>query len=567
MTWLDGYRMRLVLVGFVAVIVLGGGSAQADFAFGEPMNLGPVVNSSTWDQNPSISSDGLSLYFNSNRLGQLGGTDLWVTTRESIHDPWGTPTNLGAPVNSSGFEFPCCISADGLELYFNDAGPSWGYVPRPGGYGQTDLWVSTRPTKNHAWGEPTNLGPTVNSQANDAYAEISSDGLTLYFDSDRSGKLDVDYQIWVTTRATKKDPWGEPVILGNVGNTLGMDGGPSISSDDLAFFFWSDRSGGYGSSDIYMMTRPTKDDAWGIPMNLGPMVNNAYSVEAPDISADGRTLYFCDYRPPRPGGFGITDIWQVALIPTVDFTGDSQVNIKDLLILIEHWGQNEPAYDMGPMPWGDGVVDAADLEVLMRYWGQEVYDPHLLACWKLDESEGDVAYDGAADNHAVVIGEAVWQPEGGQIDGALRLDGIDDYIDTLFELNPADGPFSIFAWIKGGAPGQVIMSQENGVDWLLTDTQGYLMTALQSSSGRIKSGPLISETIITDANWHRIGFIWDGTNRILYVDDIEVIRDTVTTLDSASGTHYIGAGSNLEAGTFWSGMIDDVRIYDRVVEP
>ena len=52
------------------------------------------------------------------------------------------------------------------------------------------------------------------------------------------------------------------------------------------------------------------------------------------------------------------------------------------------------------------------------------------------------------------MGEAVWQSHGGQVDGALQLDGIDDYIDTHFELNPAETVFSVIAWIKGGAPGQ-----------------------------------------------------------------------------------------------------------------
>ena len=93
------------------------------------------------------------------------------------------------------------------------------------------------------------------------------------------------------------------------------------------------------------------------------------------------------------------------------------------------------------------------------------------------------------------------------------------------------------------------------------------MTALQNNTGRIKSGPLASEAIITDGNWHRIGFVWEGTDRILYVDDVEVTRDRVNTLDSASGGLFIGANSNLTEGTFWSGMIDDVRIYDRAVEP
>ena len=168
----------------------------------------------------------------------------------------------------------------------------------------------------------------------------------------------------------------------------------------------------------------------------------------------------------------------------------------------------------------------------------------------------------------MVIGNATWQPEEGEIGGALQLDGINDYISTPLVLNPAEGVFSIFAWIKGGMPGQVIVSQEEGADWLLTDTQGCLMTAL-ISEGRQPGVPLCSEKIVTDSNWHRIGLVWDREYRSLYVDD-ELIASDVTlqnNFPSSQGGLYVGAGNNHHSDTFWSGLIDDVRIYDRVVEP
>jgi hypothetical protein len=242
------------------------------------------------------------------------------------------------------------------------------------------------------------------------------------------------------------------------------------------------------------------------------------------------------------------------------------VDLKDLLRLIESWGQDDPIVDIAPQPFGDRVVDALDLELLMSYWEQPVDDPTLIAHWALDETEEDIAYDSAAENHAVVIGDAMWQPEGGQVNGALHLDGVDDYISTRFVLNPAEPIFSVFAWIRGGLPGQVIISQDDGADWLMTDTQGCLMTDLRSG-GRRAGDPLISETIITDNNWHRVGLTWDGTIRTLYVDDVEVARDIFSGLKSSDGSLYVGAAKDLEAGTFWSGMIDDVRLYDRVVKP
>lgn len=248
----------------------------------------------------------------------------------------------------------------------------------------------------------------------------------------------------------------------------------------------------------------------------------------------------------------------------VDFNGDFKVDIEDLVVLIECWSTDEPLCDIAPKPLGDGIVDRADLELLMGSWGQELDDPGLMALWKLDETAGDIAYDSAATHDAVVIGDAMWQPQGGQADGALSFDGIDDYVQTPRIMNPADGVFSAFAWVRGGAPSQVILSQVDGAAWFILDSQGNLKTTLKS--GTRMSG-LASEAAIADDNWHRIGFAWDGSERVLYVDDVEVARDESDNLTSCKGNLYIGAGSGLEEGSFWSGLIDDVRIHNRVVEP
>ena len=91
------------------------------------------------------------------------------------------------------------------------------------------------------------------------------------------------------------------------------------------------------------------------------------------------------------------------------------------------------------------------------------------------------------------------------------------------------------------------------------------MTELKGTSRN--AADLLSQTVITDGNWHRIGFVWDGSQRMLYVDDIEVATDTQNLLTGSDGGLHIGAGKNLEPSSFWSGLIDDVRIYDRAVTP
>ena len=154
---------RYALVPAMATLIGAGlgtsTSAQVDVTFGEATNLGPIINSASGEGSPTISADGLELYFGSDRPDGFGGSDLWVSTRPSTDAEWGAPENLGPVVNTATSESTPSISADGLALYFSD----WG-DPRPGGQGSVDLWVTTRASKGDAWGEPVNLGPSVNGE-------------------------------------------------------------------------------------------------------------------------------------------------------------------------------------------------------------------------------------------------------------------------------------------------------------------------------------------------------------------------------------------------------------------
>ncbi len=298
-----------------------------------------------------------------------------------------------------------------------------------------------------------------------------------------------------------------------------------------------------------------------------------------DVFKDAHHLYQSDgIHPTVEGSRVMAEMVAASLLGMrwpPDFNGDSKVNIDDLVILIEHWGQDEPSLDIAPPPVGDGVVDVQDLEILMSFWEQEPNDHTLTAHWRLDELGGVIATDsaGVANYDGILVGEPVWQPEGGMIDGALAFDGINDYVSTDPILNPADGDFSVLAWVKGGAPGQVIVSQEAGTSWLMVDiVDGALGTNLRTPAtvGRNAEPagpPLICTTVVTDGDWHRVGFVRDGSERVLYVDGIEAARDTAETLESADGGLYIGAASALELDGFFSGLIDDIRIYNRVVHP
>jgi len=281
---------------------------------------------------------------------------------------------------------------------------------------------------------------------------------------------------------------------------------------------------------------------------------------AKDLGEPGRDDYY---------GWGRVDAraaLDMVLARRADLNNDWKVDEQDLTILKACMETNDLSADIAPAQRRDGVVDASDLELLTRYLGTVIPELGSIAHWELDEVEGNIAHESISHRDGTVHGGAVWQPAGGKLGGALLLDGVDDCVKTEFVRDPSEGPFSIFAWVKGGAPGQVIVSQIKGANWLMAGASDGGLTMELKSSGRTGKA-LKSAVSITDGTWHRIGLTWDGTNRILYVDDIEVARDTQTTLAGTYTGLHLGAGSTLAPGSFWSGTIDDVRIYDRAVRP
>jgi hypothetical protein len=408
--------MRLVVVGIVAAIVFSGGRlVKADFTFGKPAKV-PIVNTSYRECDPSLSSDGLQLYFNSPRGGGSGGFDLWVAKRASTDEDWEQPENLGPTVNDATHDHDPSISADGLALYFCSDN-------RSGGMGNGDLWSTRRVTINDPWETPVNLGSSANSPNDDMDPCPSANGQELYFCSNRPGGYG-NYDIWVTTQQTSRQL----------------------------------------SCDLWMTTRPTVDDNWGEPVNLGPNVNSSAWEDDPAISYDGLWIFY-------NFDVGSENIWQVPILPIVDFNGDGRVDGFEFAKLADYWGKYEPSCDIGPTPLGDGLVDVEDLIVLSEYIGKDVNDPSLMAHWALDEIEGNIAYDSAGENHATVMGDAVWLPIDGIVNGALLLDGNNSCCVTESVYDPSEGPLSVFVWIQGGAPGQVIVSQVAGVSWLMADEE------------------------------------------------------------------------------------------------
>ena len=213
--------------------------ASVDDDWGSPENLGPAVNSAEGDYFASISTDGLSLYFCSWRDAPFStGHDIYVTTRATKDSPWGPAVNVGPSINSSTTDGEPWISPDGLELYLVSG--------RSDGYGSTDFYVAKRATTDDPWGDPLSVGPEVNSLYREDFVSLSPDGLLLLFSdypfSDTFPRRPDGYggaDMWMTRRVSLSDSWQTPVNLGPIVNTSADEGVPRISPDGSTLYFYS----------------------------------------------------------------------------------------------------------------------------------------------------------------------------------------------------------------------------------------------------------------------------------------------------------------------------------------
>lgn len=146
------------------------------------VNVGSPVNSTSWESQPSISPNGRMLFFVSNRPGGMGGMDIWYSVR-SMDGNWRTPVNPGKTINSAGDEFSPFIYFNGRTLYFSSNGRE--------SFGGFDIY-STTMNPDSTWTTPVNMGPAVNTPADETGLIIESSGRKAYFSSVRASSKGKD---------------------------------------------------------------------------------------------------------------------------------------------------------------------------------------------------------------------------------------------------------------------------------------------------------------------------------------------------------------------------------------
>lgn len=288
----------------------GAGPAAQAFSperspWSDAVRLDAPVNSPTAnDQGPALSSDGLALYFCSNRSGSLGN-DLWASRRASEDDPWGTPANLGPDVNSSGGDCGPSLSQDGLLMFFTSN--------RAGGAGGNDIYMTSRtdPTDDFSWGAPVRLGSEVNTTATEFSPFVTKradDGTAeLYFER---GSSNVATDIFVVTVDASGATLGPAVAVTEL-NSGDADGRPTVRFDGREILLHSNRDGRGGDFDLFVSTRQSPNHPWSTPVPVDGVNAPAPIHEIhPYLARDARTVVFV-----RGQGLA-NDIWMATRTPS-----------------------------------------------------------------------------------------------------------------------------------------------------------------------------------------------------------------------------------------------------------
>ncbi len=230
-----------------------------------------AVNTAAPEYLPAMPVTGEFMVFTRRVRGQ---EDFYISTLTS--DGWseGLPiSDLNTPENEGAH----CVSADGKLLIFTACA-------RRDGLGSCDLYFSTR--ADGKWSHPRNLGSGVNTSAWEGQPSLSSNGLTLYFSSDRKGGKG-SRDIWKVERTSSG--WSKAKNLADI-NTTGNDESPFMHWDNETLYFMTDGLPGFGGSDLFL-TR-LENTGWTTPLNLGSPLNTSGDEGALFIDMPGQTGYF-----------------------------------------------------------------------------------------------------------------------------------------------------------------------------------------------------------------------------------------------------------------------------------
>ncbi len=261
---------------------------QTDYKF-EPHNMGDSINSSVSEYYPTVTLDGSKFIFT--RRVKNYNEDFYEADR--IGDHWSLAKGLVGAINTNLNEGAQNISQDGQWLIFTGCN-------FPDGFGSCDLYISY--LTNEGWSTPENLGGTINTESWESAPSLSPDKRDLYFASRRPGGYGGS-DIYVS-HLMINGRWSEPENLGPEINTAADESTPFIHADNQTLYFTSGGHQGYGGDDLFI-TRKTAGGHWGKAQNLGYPINTIENEGSLVIAADGKTAYYASDRADSRGGLDL----------------------------------------------------------------------------------------------------------------------------------------------------------------------------------------------------------------------------------------------------------------------
>ena len=286
------YRKKTYELGIAHAISLKSKNAPA-YLFA-PRNAGENINSDALEYFPSLTIDGSKMIF-TRRLNN--DEDFYESNWKN--GAWSKAQPVTGKINTNLNEGAQNISQDGEWLVFTGCN-------YPEGEGSCDLYIAYK-SKSGEWTEPENMGRTINTEFWESSPSMSPDKKNLYFASSRQGGFG-GKDIWVTNRNTA-GKWSTPINLGPTVNTSADEGCPFIHADNKTLYFNSNGHDGYGLTDLFL-TRKQDNDSWGTPVNLGYPINTIDDEGSLIVSANGSTAFYASDGVDTKGGL---DLYQFEL--------------------------------------------------------------------------------------------------------------------------------------------------------------------------------------------------------------------------------------------------------------
>ncbi len=215
-------------------------------------------------------------------------------------------TNLGPEINSKYDDKNPCVTADASKLVFTTRRPEGtdALVDAEGdGKYFENIYIASSDAVSGNFVKAEPVSGSVNTKAHDACTSISPDGKQIFvYKNDVNDKNSRGGDVFVSK--INQGKWKKPEPIGRPIASSYWEGGACISPDGKTYFFTSEREGGFGKSDIWMVEKINKKE-WGKPVNMGPNINSKYDEGGMFLAPDGKTLFFCSNGPQSMGGYDV----------------------------------------------------------------------------------------------------------------------------------------------------------------------------------------------------------------------------------------------------------------------